>query len=1038
MSHYHFWLSSQLQPESSAYNIPSVFKISGPLDISALERSIDTVLRRHEVFRITFANQAKIRHLPPGDQHHFRLEKILPDEIISPDELKRYINEVITRPFDLETGPLIRALLIRHDTEKYVLVIVIHHIISDLRSKEILGAQISACYDTIVKKRNLPSLASPFLFSSHVSRRSSWKTTPAARYMLEYWQNETKGIGGAINLPLDHPRPPVAEGVGKAHFFALSRSETDIFHEYCQKNTIAPFVALLSCYIFLLARYSNQNRIVVGVPLTNRRTPDDKDTVGCFMNILPLVIDLHKELTLFQVLHLVRRKLLQAHRNQEISFHEIVEAAKSQRVPSYNPIFQVGFTYEPPMDLQLAGLKVESEKWHNQGAQLDLFLNIFSMAPTIKGYFEYNENLFNHDTIAGLSNHYELLAGSLHRQAEHKMNLVQFISAEERNRLLVRWNDTATDFGKSETVNKLIERQTAQTPENTAVVFAGDRLTYRELNEKANQLAHYLIDHGACQEGITALFMERSLEMVIAIYAILKTGGAYVPLEPDLPPQRLAFILEETRVKTMLTQEHLQEKLSPYGMHLMSLDTDWQNIDTYPRSNPGSIATPDNLAYVIYTSGSTGRPKGVLNEHRGLYNRLRWMQETFQLTPGDRVIQKTPYSFDVSVWEFFWPLMTGATLVVPPPNLHRNPIELCRFIQEQTITTIHFVPSMLRLFLDTNEASECTSLKRVFCSGEALSAELRKSFFRKFTCELHNLYGPTEAAIDVSHWDCRQEASSGTVPIGYPIANNRLYILDENLDPVPQGTVGELYIGGAQVARGYLAGKDLTAAAFIHDPFDLEGGGRLYKTGDLARYLADGSIEYLGRVDYQVKLYGNRIELAEIEAVLRRYPEVKDAVVLFHNEQNEKHELAAYLIWTDAEMEESRLRKYLLKHLPYYMIPGRFIVLEEFPLTASGKVDRKSLSHSRERKVNPVKISARGDNDYISLVQSYWQRILKRESIELQCNFFDAGGNSLLAAQLAFDLEHELGVRVPLIKIFQYPTISGFAGYLNEKSGTPD
>ncbi|MCL7489548.1 MAG: amino acid adenylation domain-containing protein [Desulfobulbaceae bacterium] len=1037
MSHYYFWLNSRLHPDSSTYNIPAVFNISGPLDIPALEKSIATVIRRHEVFNMTFSPQGEIRPQSIANERLFHSGEIGPDEASTPDELKQSITNEITRPFNLETGPLIRVRLIHREKNNYVLVMVLHHIITDLRSKELLGAQISACYDTIIKKRKLPLLESPFLYSNYVKRRRAWESTQPAGAMLEFWKNEVQDHKGLIDLPLDHPRPPVAGSSGKAHFFQLSQEHADILNEYCCRHTIAPFIVLLTCYLLLLARYSSQKKIVVGVPLTNRRHADDKDTMGCFINILPLTLELHKDLTFSQAIHLVRRKLLQAHRNQEIAFHEIVAAAKPSREPSFNPVFQVGFTYEPPMELQLTGLSIQSKKWHNQGAQLDLFLNIFEMAPKIRGYLEYNQDLFEPETIARLSDHYQRIIGALRLQAENRLNRVMFLSEEERNKLLVQWNDTATDYGEPECIDQLFAKQAARTPDNIAVIYEQAQLTYQELNGRANQLAYYLQEQGIGAESIVGIFMERSLEMVIAIYAILKAGGAYVPLEPDLPRQRLSFILDEAKVKSVLTQNNLREKLPPFDGRTISLDADWPVIDHCSPENPPGRACPDNLAYVIYTSGSTGLPKGVMNEHRGLFNRLQWMQETFQLQPDDRVLQKTPFGFDVSVWEFFWPLIAGAILVVAPSAAHKDPVKLSRCIRQQAITTIHFVPSMLRLFADLDEASACSSLRRVFCSGEALSEELRTTFLAKFSCDFHNLYGPTEAAIDVSCWDCRQQTPGGKVPIGYPIANTQLYILDEELQPVPPGAVGELYIGGVQVARGYLQREELNKTAFIRDPFHISGNGRLYKTGDLARYLPDGAIEYLGRADFQVKLYGNRIELMEIEALLRQHPLIKDAVVIIHEEQPEKKELVAYLLGSETSLDKGELRQYLAQRIPQYMIPNHFIVQQEFPLTGSGKINRKLLPHPRQKKNSPAISSSRTMDDYVLLITSFWQKTLKTDAIDIQCNFFDAGGNSFLATQLAIDLENVLGFHIPLVKIFQYPTVSGFADYLIEKSAGP-
>jgi len=1033
MSQEYFWLNNQLHPDSTTYNIPSVLNITGPLNIPALEISINNVINRHEALRMTFPHQTG------HPEHHIPKQLILDLEqtdfrrISDQEKLKKLICKEIVRPFNLTTGPLIRIHLIHLDTEQYVLIITIHHIIIDLRSKELLGSEISACYNSIIKDKKWPFGEEPVPYSRLISRYKEWISTRAAEDMLDFWRNELHNHSGLINLPLDHTRPPVATTKGKAHYFQLGPLQAKELNEFCCQQFTAPFIALLTCFLVLLARYSRQKDIVIGVPLSNRRHHESKNVIGCFVNILPLAFTLWEDITLIETLHLVRDKLLQAHRHQETVFHDIVAAVKPPRDASYNPIFQVGFTYEPPMELQLSGLNVETEKWHNKGAQVDLFLNIFEISPTIQGYFEYNADLFDSRTILRFSNQYKRLVSSLPQQFQNQAERVEILSKDERTKLLVQWNDTSKNYGQAKCLNQLFEKQVGRTTENTAVIFNEVSLTYRELNMRANKLAHYLTELGVGPEDIVGVCMERSLEMVIAIYAICKAGGAYVPLEPEIPPQRISFILNETKAKVILTQKHLQSNLLSFDSTLINLDSDWHIIADYPHENLGTKANPANLAYVIYTSGSTGSPKGVMNEHKGIFNRLMWMQETFKLKQEDKVLQKTPFSFDVSVWEFFWPLFTGATLVVAPPGLHKHPTKLYNFIKQQEITTIHFVPSMLRLFLDSDIIAGCKSLQRVFCSGEMFTWELQQTFFERFKCELHNLYGPTEAAVDVSHWQCKQQQSFNKVPIGYPIANTQLYVLDEHLQPVPQGVVGELYIGGIQVARGYLQREELNRAAFIPDPFNITPNGNLYKTGDLARYLPNGALEYIGRVDFQVKLNGNRIELTEIEASLCRHKLINESVVILHEEKEDYKQLVAYILSSANSLEELNLRQHLEEILPYYMIPNHYVLLKEFPLTASGKVDRNNLPPPQDKRYAlPINVM-QPDFDHIKLVSSIWKKILNMEEIDVQRNFFDSGGNSLLATELAFDLGNTFNIKVPLVKIFQYPNVLSLSRYIKDE-----
>ncbi len=1034
MSNYQFCLHNKVYPDSPTYNLPFVFKIEGELNTSAFRESVGTVLSRHEIFRMTFSG----KNFDPEahEQPLYFFKQIdLEGSAELYEQLALRIDEEISRPFDIGTGPLIRLHLFRLEPSQFVLLVLMHHSITDLRSKELLLRQISESYEAILKKEQLTVPEARFKYSDYLNRLREWLSSPAADKVREFWKNELRDFEGLIQLPLDHPRPSVASSSGNAFFFQLSPEQAECFKHACRRLSIAPFVALLACYLILLARYSRQKQIVIGVPLTNRRNSEDKNTMGCYVNILPLAFKLRDDTTIMQAMEMVRCKMLQAHRHQEIPFHEIVTAVRPQREPSYNPIFQVGFTYEPLMELPLKGLSVVSEKWHNHGTQMDLFLNIFEMSTGIRGYFEYDRALFDQETIARISNHYENLITSWHHHAEQQIQKMDILSPDERAKLLYQWNDTAVDYGADECIHRIFERQAARTPASPSLVFNTAVLTYQEFNERANQFAHYIIAQGAGPENIIGVFMERSLEMVIALYGIMKAGAAYLPLESDLPEQRLSFILKESGTNLLLTHEQLKDKLPSFSGTVFSLDAQWPVIAEYSRENPVSKVTPDNLAYVIYTSGSTGKPKGVMVEHRGLFNRLKWMQETYGLTPEDRVLQKTPFGFDVSVWEFFWPLLTGATLVIAPPAAHRDPIKLCRVIRQNGITTLHFVPSMLRIFLEADEASDCKSLRRVFCSGEALSWSLRSAFFERLSCDLHNLYGPTEATVDVSFWDCGQQKYPGRVPIGYPVANTMLYILDDYLQPVPEGVTGHLYIGGVQVACGYLGREDLTRDRFILNPFDSSGKGRLYKTGDLARHLPDGAIEYLGRADFQVKIFGNRIELTEIEAALRSHPMIDDAVVTLFGADKEG-QLIAYLVTDVTDIKVLLPKKHLLEILPYYMVPNSYVLLKEFPLTGSGKIDRKLLPSIKllEEAPKAPPRNQQMDLDYVKLITTIWGKILNTGEVDIDCNFFDAGGSSLQVAELAVRLEEELGFRMPVVKVFQYPTITALSGYIEQKA----
>jgi amino acid adenylation domain-containing protein len=693
----------------------------------------------------------------------------------------------------------------------------------------------------------------------------------------------------------------------------------------------------------------------------------------------------------------------------------------------------------PAQVLELEGLSVSPLELDKGSAQLDLSLRLQEGVEGVRGHFEYNTDLFDAGTIDRLANQFLKLLEEVARDPEQRIAELPLLSGPEKDQILVEWNDTRVDYPPHLCLHQLFEAQAERTPEAVAVCFDGQSLTYCELHHRANQLAHHLRKLGVGPETLVGVYMERSLEMVVALYGILKTGGAYVPLDPDYPPDRVAFMLEDAQAPVLLTQPLLVEGLPKHGAQVICLDSDWGTIAQESAHNPVSGATATNLAYVIYTSGSTGRPKGVMNTHRGIVNRLLWMQDAYRLTEADRVLQKTPFSFDVSVWEFFWPLLVGARLVVARPGGHRNSAYLVRTIVDQEITTLHFVPSMLQLFLEDKGVEECRSLKRVICSGEALPCQLQQRFFERLGAELHNLYGPTEAAVDVAYWQCERDSDPRRiVPIGRPVANTRLYILDRRGQPVPVGVAGELHIGGVQVARGYLNRPELTAEKFIPDPFSSDPKARLYRTGDLARYRPDGAIEFLGRLDFQVKVRGFRIELGEIEAVLNQHPAVREAVVLAREDVPGDKRLVAYVVpRPESPLRIGELRDHLQKELPDYMVPAAFVQLEALPLTPNGKVDRHSLPapswQGQSEKAYTVP-----NNELERAIAGIWQELLRVERIGLDDSFFDLGGNSLLIIQAHRRLCEVTDRQLAVTDMFRFPTIRTLTQHLSQDRGDGD
>lgn len=594
------------------------------------------------------------------------------------------------------------------------------------------------------------------------------------------------------------------------------------------------------------------------------------------------------------------------------------------------------------------------------------------------------------------------------------------------------WNQTQVGYPTDERLHQLTSRQAIQTPDAIALKFGAQTLSYRELDLKANQLANELRTRGVGPNTLVGISAFRSMEMVVGLFGILKAGGAYVPIDPEYPAERIAFMLADSGVKLLLTQEQVKRILPPTTAQLICLDTEWPLIASQPSTPPADHTTASDLAYMIYTSGSTGQPKGALNSHRGICNRLRWMQDRYDLTAADTVLQKTPFSFDVSVWEFFWPLLAGARLVVARPGGHQDAAYLARLINDERVTVIHFVPSMLRTFLAEPAATACTSLRHVICSGEALTHDLQEKFFALLPCELHNLYGPTEAAVDVTHWTCQRASQSPVVPIGRPVANTRMHVLDAQLREVPVGADGELHIGGVQVGLGYHNRPALTAEKFIPDPFSSDPAARLYKTGDLARWLPDGSIDYLGRLDFQVKLRGFRIELGEIESVLAQHPTIKQAVVTAQEQPGGDKRLVAYLSSRNGHSATvGELHTHLLARLPEYMVPAWFMWLDQIPLSPNGKVDRKALPAPSRARPFLAQPFAEARNLLERQIVEIWQRVLAVDAIGIDDRFFELGGDSLGLTRVHAELQKLVAREFPIAALFEHITVRTLATHLS-------
>ncbi|KRP58774.1 amino acid adenylation domain-containing protein [Pseudomonas trivialis] len=1024
------WFLWQLDPHSAAYHLPSTLRLRGWLDPLALQRSFATLVARHESLRTQVYQDAGravqvVREVGAVDIVQARATEA---------DLQRLVEAEIARPFDLQQGPLLRVTLLRLAEDDHVLVLVQHHIVSDGWSMQVMVDELVQLYAAYCQGEDLQLPALPIQYADYAQWQRDWMAAGERDRQLGYWQALLGGEQPVLELPIDRPRPAVQSFRGASLEINLDPALVAGLKALAQRENVTLFIVLLASFQSLLHRYSGQQDIRVGVPIANRNRVETERLVGFFVNTQVLKGDIDAQLTVTQLLQQAKRRALDAQSHQDLPFEQLVEALQPERSLSHNPLFQVMFNHQSQARLastgqQLPDLTIEGLDWGTQTAQFDLSLDTQETGDGLGATLTYATDLFDAATPKRMARHWQNLLQAMLGDPNQRVSQLTLLESVEERVMIEQWNDTAQDYPLQHSVQQLIEAQVSRTPDAQALVFAEASLSYAQMNARANRLAHRLIQQGVGPDVLVGVAMERSIEMVVALLAVLKAGGAYVPLDPDYPRDRLAYMLEDSQVHLLLTQAHLMQALpisDPEHCLLVEQGDRW--LSGYAETNPDVAVEAENLAYVIYTSGSTGQPKGAGNRHCALTNRLLWMQQAYALDADDTVLQKTPFSFDVSVWEFFWPLMTGARLVVAAPGDHRDPSRLVELINRQQVTTLHFVPSMLQAFLQDPQAARCQGLQRIICSGEALPVDAQQQVFAKLpNAGLFNLYGPTEAAIDVTHWTCVDEQRD-SVPIGRPIANLRTHVLDAQLQPVAAGVAGELYLGGVGLARSYHRRPGLTAERFVPCPF--QPGERLYRTGDRVRQRMDGVIEYIGRLDHQVKLRGLRIELGEIEARLLEHPQVREASVQVH----EGKYLVGYLVLQDSTQAwRDALGAHLLAHLPDYMVPAQWVLLERMPLSPNGKLDRKALpapdASVHERRF----VAAR--NPLEQTLAALWREVLEVEQVGIEDNFFESGGHSLLVLMLKERIRKALGVELSVSQLMLNPTVAGQAACLEGSAG---
>ena len=1047
-----FYILSRLDPSGLDNQVMQVARLSGPLDVDALEASIAAICQRHEALRATFLERAgeTVQTAGPARPRLERLDLRRSVKSGTARAIERHARELLHQPFDLETGPLLRAQLLRLGKDDHALLIKLHHLVTDGWSQRLFWEELEALYAASVGGAvpRLPVV--PVQYRHFAQWQRGWLRTGPAGEQLSYWRTQLRGLT-ALPLRTDRPRPEKRTGRGARHPVRLSRALSRAVKSLSRAHRVTPFMTLLAAFQCLLHRYTGHEDVAVGSLIASRNHIQIERLIGTFANTIVLRTDLSGDPTFSEVLQRVRQVTLQAYRNQDLPFEEILRTLQVSRSMDRNTLFQVMFILQnasaaPPA---LPGVSVEFVDMDPGVARFDLTLELIEDDEGLRGWLEYSTDLFAAATIARMAAHLRTLLEAIVADPDDRISRLNLLPARERTRLLVDWNDTRTGRGRRGSFCQRFVRQAEQTPDATAVSSPHGRLSYRELARRASAIAGRLAREGVGPDVVVVLLAERSVDFLAAMIAVQWAGGAFLPLDPAAPAARLARIIEHSGAPLVLADNHsavavdaalarMPTRTRPRVLSLEDLARDSSRARFRPVRAP-----PSRLAYVIYTSGSTGLPKGAMVEQRGLFNLLVSLVSDLQLSPADVIAQTAPQSFVIAVWQFLTPLIVGARVHICADEEVRDPVLLAQQIEREGVTILQIVPAMLRALLervpDVPALRALSGLRWLNSTGEALPPDLCREWFRYFPrVPLVNAYGATETSDDVArHVVTVPPRALSNLPIGRPIANTRLYVLDSRLQPVPIGVSGELYVGGVGVGRGYLNDREQTRRAFLADPFFKAGAGRLYKTGDLARWCADGTLEFLGRVDYQVKIRGCRVDLKEIEHVLVDHPAVQSAAVLVQ-EIGAEPQLVAYVVGTGGqEPEIDGLRDFLKRRLPDYMVPAGFIFLERLPLSAHGKVDRAALRGIRQPLRVPGGAFVAPRDSTEKALAAIWGDLLGVADVGVSSNFFDLGGHSLLAGQVLARVANVLGVSLLIRALFEAPTLEGLARRIDAAPATP-
>ncbi|WP_010099279.1 non-ribosomal peptide synthetase [Ornithinibacillus scapharcae] len=1048
------WFLNQLYPEQTSYHMYSAIKLTGSLNEMALEKSISDIIMRHESLRTNFIYSKK-DDMPLQVIHREREISIQKHSLVNEKEvdqenkIRNIAEDAILANFDLEKDSLLRVVIIQKSELEHLLLIVMHHIISDAWSVGVFNKELVELYNFYHDGVESPLQELNIQYRDFANWQQQSINRDSYQSDLAYWEENLYGLE-PVELPTDYPRKVSLEDRGDRVYLRFSKEMTEKLVQLSDANESTIYMTMLSILNLLVYRYTGSNDISIGSPIANRTLKELNPLIGFFVNTLVMRSEVLPSMTFSDLLKQVRGTSLEAFEHQQTPFEAIVDRLQPNRHLNQTPLFRIGYVHQnTPMEkVELSGLTIQGVELPIYSAKFDTMFISWNSNDQLCLAIEYNTSLYRRSTIERMSSHIYQLIHSVIDAPNTPLSAIPMLTESEREILLHKWNDTEELLDYRRSIIEYFEEQVRKTPFHRALKYEGKALKYEELNERSNQLAYYLMKKGVKPGDYVGISMYRSIEMIVSLLGILKTGAAYVPLDPDFPKDRINHMIKDTNMEIVLVHPDTKKVFEGTGMSINLVDLVQQKPELYQmeKVNPSVQLDQESVAYVLYTSGSTGKPKGVEVKHTGVSNRLLWMQRYFQLQDYDCVLQKTPYSFDVSVWEFFWPLMTGATLVMAKRDGHRDPEYLQRIIMEESITTIHFVPSMLAQFLEFGDISQCHTLERIICSGEELTNELQQLFFHKRSSEgqeLYNLYGPTEASIDVSYWKCLPGQEANKVPIGKPISNIQLYILDSNKQLVPIGVPGELYIGGIGLAKGYLNLPIQTQEKFLENPFN--PNSLLYATGDLVKYMEDGNIVYLGRIDHQVKVNGNRIELGEIEAVITSHLDVKQTVVTTIPSDTGVR-LVGYVVLQKEERIISNLdelKTFALTKLPTYMVPNLLIELESLPLSSNGKVDRKQLPIPDVKQLMSKEDYIQPRTEEEKVIASIWSEVLGVENVGVNDSFFALGGDSIKSIQVVYKIrDHDYQISVE--DIFQYDSLDELAKQLknvkvvNQESKTSD